>query len=369
MSIQEVRDMSEVTIDSLLIEAIQNNASDLHLACNTPPRFRIDGDLLVTPGYRNITDDWLRDQIEKIAPSSIWNAFGTTKEGDFAHEIESYGRFRVNIFVQKGTSSSVLRIIPNEIKTLEQLQAPKVIGDQLIQKPRGLVLVTGETGSGKSTTLAAMIDAINENKRNHIITIEDPIEFIHKNKMSLVNQREVSQDTASFHEALRRVLRQDPDVILIGELRDPETISIALTAAETGHLVLATIHTQSATKTIDRIIDSFEYNQQSQIRSQLSDTLQAVISQTLVKKKNGGRTAATEILINNNAIANNIREGKLSQIYSSIQTGRNSGMHTLDQDLQRLVRAGTVEKDKVIHLLNDKAALDGIITRTNDWSN
>jgi twitching motility protein PilT len=359
--------IEHVEIDDLLRIAAKSGASDVHLSCNTPPRYRIDGDLYPMPGYSDITREWLDRQLQKISEPPMWKQFSENCEADFVHTVEDIGRFRVNAFIQRSFPSSVMRLIPTEIKSLAKLGVPSILGD-LVERPNGLILVTGPTGSGKSTTLAGMIDHRNLTSRDHIMTIEDPVEFVHTNKLSLVNQREIGTDTSSFKEALKRVLRQDPDVILIGELRDAETISIALTAAETGHLVFGTLHTQSAAKTIDRIIDSFPSHQQSQVRSQLSDTIQAVVSQALVKKIGGGRVAATEIMVRSNAISNLIREGNLSQVYSSMQSGKSHGMHTLDQDLQRLVGAGLIDKDEVRSLLVDKTALDGIAVKTSDWS-
>lgn len=363
----ERKSLEYVELDEILRTAAEAGSSDVHLSCGTPPRYRIDGDLYDMPGYEEVYKEWLNAQLEKISTRPLWEKFVEDFESDFVHPVAGVGRFRVNAFVQKATSASVMRLIPTKIPNLSKMGMPTVIGD-LVTKPSGLILVTGPTGSGKSTTLAGMIDVRNETTRDHIMTIEDPVEFVHISKLSLVNQREVGSDTRSFKEALKRVLRQDPDVILIGELRDAETISTALTAAETGHLVFGTLHTQSAAKTIDRIIDSFPSHQQNQVRSQLSDTLQAVISQVLVKKIGGGRTAATEILVKTDAISNLIREGNLAQVYSAIQTGKANGMHTLDQDLKRLVGAGLVDKEEVRNLLRDKDALDGISVKSTDWS-
>lgn len=356
-----------VDIDTLLMRVVIDGASDLHLSCGSLPRYRIDGSLIEMSGTDVVTDQWLRTQIRNIASDKLWEEYNEHNETDLSYSVEGYGRFRVNVFVQRGTAAAVMRTIPSKIKTIQELGVPEILHD-IIKKPKGLILVTGPTGSGKSTTLTAMLDAINDTREEHIVTIEDPIEFVHTNKKSLVNQREVGSDTKSFNEALKRVLRQDPDVILIGEMRDAETISTALTAAETGHLVFGTLHTQSATKTIDRIIDTFPAHQQNQVRSQLSDTLQAVICQSLIKRINGGRVAATEILINNSAVANNIREGNLTNIYSALQTGRTHGMHTFDQDFVKLVKAGIVSKDEVINMMVDPKTLNGIMSTTNDWT-
>lgn len=363
----ERKSLEGVELNELLWLASKADASDLHLSCGTPPRYRIDGDLYDVPGYSEVTEDWMKLNLEKISTPAKWKEFVEDLEADFVHPVEGVGRFRVNAFVQKATPASVMRLIPAEIPVLSKMGMPAVLTD-LADRPSGLILVTGETGSGKSTTLAGMTNERNETKRDHIITIEDPVEFSHTSKMCLINQREVGSDTKSFKEALKRALRQDPDVILIGELRDAETISIALTAAETGHLVFGTLHTQSAAKSINRIIDSFPSHQQNQVRTQLSESLQAVISQVLVKKIGGGRVAATEILVKTNAITNLIREGDLAQVYSAIQTGKALGMHTLDQDLKRLVGAGLVDREEVRNLLVDKNALDGISAKTSDWS-
>lgn len=359
--------LEHVQLDDLLRIAAEAGSSDVHLSCGTPPRYRLDGDLYDMPNFAVVTKRWMDTQMVKVSGPESWARFVKDWESDFTHTVEGVGRFRVNIFIQKGTSAAVMRLIPSKMPQLSKMGLPPVLMD-LADKPNGLILVTGPTGSGKSTTLAAMTNERNETKRDHIMTIEDPIEFVHESKLSLVNQREVGNDTKNFAEALKRVLRQDPDVILIGELRDAETISTALTAAETGHLVFGTLHTQSAAKSIDRIIDSFPSHQQNQVRSQLSETLQAVVSQVLVKKIGGGRVAATEIMVRTNAISNLIREGNLAQVYSSIQTGKASGMHTLDQDLKRLVGAGLIDREEVRDLLIDKAALDGVSVKKTDWS-
>jgi twitching motility protein PilT len=266
-------------------------------------------------------------------------------ETDFSFEIPKLARFRVNAFNQNRGSAAVFRTIPSEILTLDDLGAPRIFKD-ISMHPRGLVLVTGPTGSGKSTTLAAMVDYVNDNKPDHIITIEDPIEFVHESKRSLINQREVHRDTLGFAEALRSALREDPDVVLVGEMRDLETIRLALTAAETGHLVFGTLHTSSAAETIDRIVDVFPAAEKEMVRSMLSESLRAVISQTLLKKTGGGRIAAHEIMIGTPAIRNLIREGKIAQMYSAIQTGQAQGMQTLDQNLQELMKRGLITKEE-----------------------
>lgn len=357
---------SNLRLDDILKLAVDSGASDIHLSTNSTPRFRIDGDLLPFHDLGLIENDWLRSQIQNSAPVHTWQEYCDTMEADFAHSIDGYGRFRFNAMIQKESAAAVLRTIPSKIKTIEELGAPQIL-ENLTKLPNGLILVTGPTGSGKSTTLAAMVESRNLNFTDHIVTIEDPIEFVYESKKCLINQREVGRDTQSFQSALKRVLRQDPDVILLGELRDSETISTALTAAETGHLVLGTLHTNSASKTIDRIIDSFPSHQQNQVRSQLSDTLQAVISQNLVKKIGGGRVAATEILTRTNAISSLIREGNVSQIYSAIQTGRSHGMHTLDFDLKKLVNSGMVDPEEVKHLVVDKTSFDSVSGKTSGW--
>mmetsp|Transcript_54205 Transcript_54205/g.172045 ORF Transcript_54205/g.172045 Transcript_54205/m.172045 type:complete len:315 (+) Transcript_54205:1855-2799(+) len=280
-------------------------------------------------------------------------------ECDFSFEIKDLSRFRVNAFIQNRGAAAVLRTIPSDILTLDQLGAPEIF-KQIINQPTGIVLVTGATGSGKSTTLAAMVDHINTHKREHILTIEDPIEFVHKNKMCVMNQREVHRDTHSFNNALRSALREDPDVILVGELRDLETIRLAISAAETGHLVFGTLHTNSAPKTIDRIIDVFPAEEKSMVRSMLSESLRAVISQTLLKRVGGGRVAAHEIMVGIPAIRNLIREDKVPQMYSVIQTGQQHGMQTMDQCLQRLVAMGVISANDAASKSIDKAPSIGM---------
>ena len=277
-------------------------------------------------------------------------------ETDFSFEISGLSRFRVNAFVQNRGAAAVLRTIPNTVLTLDDLGAPEIF-KEIINQPTGIVLVTGATGSGKSTTLAAMVDHINSHKREHILTIEDPIEFVHENKLSLVNQREVHRDTHSFSNALRSALREDPDVILVGELRDLETIRLAISAAETGHLVFGTLHTNSAPKTIDRIIDVFPAEEKAMVRSMLSESLRAVISQTLLKKVGGGRIAAHEIMVGIPAIRNLIREDKVPQMYSVIQTGQATGMQTMDQCLQRLLALGAISKEDAAAKSKDKQSM------------
>ncbi|AMM22247.1 type IV pili twitching motility protein PilT [Frondihabitans sp. PAMC 28766] len=291
--------------------------------------------------------------------------FDEALELDFAYSLSADSRFRVNFFQQRGVLGAVFRLIPTEIKTLDQLGIDPDLG-KFAGLPRGLVLVTGPTGSGKSTTLAALIDLANSTRADHIVTVEDPIEFMHNHKMSIVNQREVGSDTHSFANALKHVLRQDPDVILIGELRDLETISVALTAAETGHLVFATLHTQDAAQTIDRVIDVFPPHQQDQVRTQLASTLQGVVCQTLVPRATGrGRVVATEVMMMTPAVGNLIREGKTYQIASSMQAGRDLGMHTMDQDLADLVNSGTVTLKAAMEKVHDEEGFHRLVTRTD----
>ncbi len=336
-----------------LDDLIARGGSDLHVSGDAPPMVRIDGDLRPVADARA----WTRDEVETIL-FSIMNdrqreEFGREWERDFAISPRGEARFRVNYYMDRDSVAGAFRLIPNEIKSLKQLGVPGVVA-KFARLPRGLVLVTGPTGSGKSTTLAALIDLVNRSRADHIVTIEDPIEFVHQNHRSLVNQREVGSDTHSFAEALKRVLRQDPDVILIGELRDLETVSTALTAAETGHLVFATLHTQSAAQTIDRIIDVFPPHQQGQVRSQLALTLQGVVCQTLLPRATGqGRIIATEIMMTTGAIANLIREGKTYQITSALQAGRESGMHTMDQHLADLVNSHMVTHEAAQSKMQD----------------
>ncbi len=333
-----------VEIDQLLAFAVKNNASDLHLSAGVPPMIRVDGDVkrINMPA---LPHKEVHSMIYDIMNDKQRKAFEEYFETDFSFEIPDLARFRVNAFNQARGAGAVFRTIPTEILTLEELGAPKIFKD-ISMYPRGIVLVTGPTGSGKSTTLAAMVDYINDNRPDHILTIEDPIEFVHESRRCLINQREVHRDTLGFAEALRSALREDPDVILVGEMRDLETIRLALTAAETGHLVFGTLHTSSAAKTIDRIVDVFPAGEKDMVRSMLSESLRAVISQTLLKKNGGGRVAAHEIMIGTAAIRNLIREGKIAQMYSAIQTGQATGMQTLDQCLQDLLAKGVVSREE-----------------------
>ncbi|WP_280548934.1 type IV pilus twitching motility protein PilT [Halomonas sp. 11-S5] len=331
-------------ITELLAFSAKQKASDLHLSAGLPPMIRVDGDIrrLNVPAME---DREVRKLIYDIMADRQRRDYEEFFETDFSFEVPGVSRFRVNVFNQARGAGAVFRTIPTEVLTLEDLGMGTVFR-QLSMLPRGLVLVTGPTGSGKSTTLAAMIDYINDNRFEHILTIEDPVEFVHRSKRCLVNQREVHRDTLGFAPALRSALREDPDIILVGELRDLETIRLALTAAETGHLVFGTLHTTSAAKTIDRIIDVFPGDEKSMVRSMLSESLQAVISQALLKRQGGGRVAAHEILVATAAVRNLIREDKVAQIYSAIQTGGNLGMQTLDSSLARLVTDNMVERDE-----------------------
>jgi twitching motility protein PilT len=333
-----------VDIAQLLNFSVKNNASDLHLSAGVPPMIRVDGDVkrINMPA---LSHKEVHSMIYDIMSDKQRKDYEEFLETDFSFEIPKLARFRVNAFNQSRGAGAVFRTIPSTIRTLDDLRAPAIFKD-IAMYPRGLVLVTGPTGSGKSTTLAAMIDYVNVNKPDHIITIEDPIEFVHESKKSLINQREVHRDTLGFSEALRSALREDPDVILVGEMRDLETIRLAMTASETGHLVFGTLHTSSAAKTVDRIVDVFPANEKEMIRTMLSESLRAVISQTLLKKIGGGRVAAHEIMIGNPAIRNLIREGKIAQMYSAIQTGQSSGMQTLDQNLQELMSKGQITKEE-----------------------
>ncbi|CAH0992937.1 Twitching mobility protein [Sinobacterium norvegicum] len=329
-------------ITELLAFSAKQGASDLHLSADLPPMIRVDGDVrrinVPAMGHKEI-----HGLIYEIMNDKQRKDFEEHLETDFSFEVPGVARFRVNAFNHNRGAGGVFRTIPSKVLTMEDLGMGKVF-QQIAEQPRGLVLVTGPTGSGKSTTLAAMIDFINDNRYDHILTIEDPIEFVHESKKCLVNQREVHRDTHGFDNALRSALREDPDIILVGELRDLETIRLALTAAETGHLVFGTLHTTSAAKTIDRVVDVFPAQEKEMVRSMLSESLQAVISQTLLKKVSGGRIAAHEIMIGTPAIRNLIREGKVAQMYSAIQTGANVGMQTMDQCLEGLLKKNQITR-------------------------
>ncbi len=337
--------MIESGLNDYLFDAIRMGASDLHITTGVPPAVRVNGKIRHLD-YPPLTSNVTRELIYDILTGDQRQRFENELELDFSYSLPRTARFRVNVYLQRGAMGAVFRTIPHEIKSLRELGLPKVL-ESMAEKPRGLVLVTGPTGSGKSTTLAAMIDLINETRHEHIMSVEDPIEFLHQHKKCIVNQREVNQDTKSFAQALKHVLRQDPDVILVGEMRDLETIALAVTAAETGHLVFGTLHTQDAPQTVDRIIDVFPPHQQHQVRTQLANALQGIVTQTLIPRRDGkGRVAACEILVPTPGIRNLIREGKNHQIYSAMQTGGKFGMQTMDAALVDLVRRGLISREE-----------------------
>ncbi len=342
-------------ITQLLAFAVKSKASDLHISAGEPPIIRVDGDMRRV-NMPELDHKEVHSMVYDIMNDKQRKSYEEHWETDFSFEIPGVARFRVNAFNQNRGAAAVFRTIPSKILSLEDLDAPSIF-KRISEKPRGLVLVTGPTGSGKSTTLAAMVDYKNDTDHGHILTIEDPIEFVHTSKKSLVNQREVHRDTQGFNEALRSALREDPDTILVGEMRDLETIRLALTAAETGHLVFGTLHTTSAPKTIDRIVDVFPAAEKDMVRSMLSESLEAVISQTLLKRVQGGRVAAHEILLGTRAIRSMIRENKLPQMKSAMQTGANDGMQTLDQSLQRLMTLGHISRDTAMKKADNPNAL------------
>ena len=342
-------------ITQLLAFSVKNNASDLHISAGQPPIIRVDGDMrrvnlpvLDHKAVHSMVYDIMNDKQRK--------SYEENWETDFSFEIPGVARFRVNAFNQNRGAAAVFRTIPSKILSLEDLNAPSIFR-MISEKPRGLVLVTGPTGSGKSTTLAAMVDYKNKSEYGHILTIEDPIEFVHESKKCLINQREVHRDTQGFDEALRSALREDPDTILVGEMRDLETIRLALSAAETGHLVFGTLHTTSAPKTIDRIVDVFPAAEKDMVRSMISSSLEAVISQTLLKKTGGGRVAAHEIMLGTDAIRNMIKENKLAQMRSTLQTSSGDGMQTMDQSLQKLMAQGLISREIALKKAANPAAL------------
>jgi twitching motility protein PilT len=335
----------ESGLNDYLFEALDKGASDLHLTVGIPPSMRVHGQIVNTK-HPPLAPADTRELIYGILTDAQRKRLEENLELDFSYTLPKVSRFRVNIYFQRGALGAAFRMIPHGIKALPELGMPKVV-EELTDKPRGLFLVTGPTGSGKSTTLAAMIDRINENRREHIMSVEDPIEFLHSHKRCIVNQREVGQDTKGFANALKHVLRQDPDVILVGEMRDLETISLAITAAETGHMVFATLHTQDAPQTIDRVIDVFPPHQQQQVRTQLANAIQGVITQTLIPKRGGeGRAVACEILVATPGVRNLIREGKNHQLYSAMQTGGKFGMQTMDASLVDLMRRGVISREE-----------------------
>src|SRR6266702_4201681 len=331
------------SIDELLERMVERDASDLHVTTGTPPVIRVRGEVERLDDFDSLTAEETQQLLYRILSSEQQKLFELNRQLDFSHSIPGLARFRVNVYFQRESLGAAFRLIPDQLRTLEELGIPSSL-HQLAEKPRGLVLVTGPTGSGKSTTLAALIDEINRNRSEHILTIEDPIEFVHRHKRCIVNQREIGPDASSFSEALRGALRQDPDVILVGEMRDLETISTALTAAETGHLVFGTLHTQSAPSTIDRIIDVFAAEQQEQIRIQIASSLQGVVTQALLPTADGlGRVPALEVLLPDDAVRNLIRQGKVEQIYSVMQTNTGRGMQTMEQSLSDLIMRRVVD--------------------------
>ena len=353
-------DNQGLKIEVLLEEVVRKRASDLHLQVGLPPMLRIDGSLLPIAGHNTLNEQNVESLVFAILDEDQRQILIKDKEFDFSFAFGTMGRFRVNAFHERGNLAAALRLIPNDIKTITELGLPTVVSN-FANYPRGLVLITGPTGSGKSTTLAALVDRINSERSQHIITIEDPIEFTHKSKKSAVVQREVHYDTYSFSAALRSSLRQDPDVVLIGEMRDLETISAAITIAETGHLVFATLHTNSAAQSIDRMIDVFPPHQQPQIRAQLSNILMAICSQRLIPAIGGGRVPAAEILVSNAAVRNIIREGKSHQLDAVIQTGADQGMQTMDRTLVNLVQNGTITYDNAYEVAVDLVEFERLI--------
>jgi len=351
----------ELHLNDLLAEMVSLGASDLHLSADLPPCVRVDGLLRPLEGHEAFTPSELRRLIYAVLTQKQREKFEENLELDTSHSVPGVGRFRLNVFLQRDSVGAVLRAIPFRIVPLDKLGIPAVVGD-LAHLPRGLVLVTGPTGSGKSTTLASIIDVINTTHASHIMTVEDPIEFVHTHKRCVVNQREVGEDTKSFASALKHVLRQDPDVILVGEMRDLETIATALTAAETGHLVFGTLHTQDAPQSIDRVIDVFPAHQQQQIRVQLAAALQAVVTQQLLPRAGGrGRTVACEVLIATPAVRNLIREGKIHQIYSAMQAGGKYGMQTMDQSLAALVKASAITMEVALERCHNEEDLRRLV--------
>jgi twitching motility protein PilT len=357
--------MAQLTsIDDLLEQMVELGASDLHITVASPPAYRIRGHIVRAEGFEPFTDEDTRTTLYRILSSEQQKQLELNRQLDFAYSMPGVARFRVNVYFQREAVGAAFRLIPTEIKTLEELNLPPVLHG-LAEYPRGLVLVTGPTGSGKSTTLAAVIDEINRNRSEHILTVEDPIEFVHRHKRCIVNQREIGPDATSFGEALKAALRQDPDVILVGEMRDLETISTALTAAETGHLVFGTLHTQSAPSTIDRIIDVFPPSQQEQVRIMIANSLQAVVTQTLLPTSDGaGRIAALEILLPDDAVRNLVRQAKTEQVYSVMQTNTARGMQTMEQALADLALRRIVNVEDAISRSSRPDQLIGILERS-----
>jgi twitching motility protein PilT len=353
------------SIDELLEQMVARSASDLHLTVGATPAIRVRGEMERLAAYERLTGDDTRELLYRILSTERLKQLEINRQLDFSHAMPGLARFRVNVFFQQESVGAVFRLIPDELKTLEELGLPSSLGE-FAGKPRGLVLVTGPTGSGKSTTLAAMVDEINRTRSEHILTIEDPVEFVHRHKRCIVNQREIGPDARSFAEALRAALRQDPDVILLGEMRDLETIATALTAAETGHLVLGTLHTQSAPSTIDRIIDVFPAEQQEQVRTQIAGALQGVVTQALLPTADGqGRVAALEILLPDDAVRNLIRQGKVEQVYSVMQTSTGRGMQTMEQALADLTIRNVVTFETAMARTSRPDQLRGVLERMN----
>jgi twitching motility protein PilT len=357
-------DGSTANVDRLLNKLLDLKGSDLHLATGAPPMLRVDGEMRSVSGYDVLTPEQVQRMLMPIVPPRNREEFEASHDTDFAYELPGKARFRVNLFVDLRGMGSVMRVIPNKILTVEDLNLPKELLS-LCHLPKGLVLVTGPTGSGKSTTLAALVDYINRTRSDHIITIEDPVEFVHPNKKCLVNQRQVGEHTTSFKKALRAALREDPDIVLLGEMRDLETIAIALETAETGHLVFGTLHTSSAPSTIDRIIDQYPPEQQEQIRVMLANSLKGVIAQMLCKKIGGGRIAALEVMFGVPAIANLIREKKIFQIPSIMQTGRKMGMCLMNDSLFKHVKDGLITPEEAVAKANDKSGMLGALQAAN----
>ena len=357
-------DTAPTSIDDLLARAVEAGASDLHLVPGAAPAIRVNGEVLWLEGTESLKGDTTRTLLYRVLSTDQQKQLEVLRQLDFSHGVPGLGRFRVNVHFQRNTLAAAFRHVPAELRTLEELGLPESLRD-LAMKPRGLVLVTGPTGSGKSTSLAAMVDEVNRAKPHHILTIEDPIEFVHRHKRCVVTQREIGPDAPSFSEALRAALRQDPDVILLGEMRDLETIGTALTAAETGHLVLATLHTQSAPSTIDRVIDVFPPAQQEQVRMQLASTLQGIVTQTLLPTSDGaGRVACLEILFPDDAVRNLIRQGKVEQIYSVMQTSTQRGMQTMEHGLTELLRKRVVSIESALAVSSRREQLLGMLERS-----
>jgi len=358
---QPDRDDAQIPVPELLSVLLELGGSDLHLTAGTPPTVRVHGELQRLEDYQVLTPRALQGMIYAILPQKLRERFEQELELDMSYSLPAKARFRVNVYQQRDAVGAAFRLIPFEIKGLQELGLPAVVAD-LARFPRGFVVVTGPTGSGKSTTLAGMVDVVNQERAAHIMTVEDPIEFLHRHKRCVVNQREVGSDTHGFAQALKHVLRQDPDVILVGEMRDLETISTAITAAETGHLVFATLHTQDAPQTIDRIIDVFPPHQQQQVRVQLATTLQGVVTQQLIQTADGGgRVVAAEVLVATPAIRNLIREGKVHQIYSAMQAGGRFGMQTMDMSIAAHVKAGRITQQAAFERCHDAEELQRLV--------